>query len=371
MRVLLWYWGRRGGGAQFALGLARALSLQPGLAVRLSLSAQLEGLEAFHALGVPMQIVETYRSRAGFLAALPHLPARRRALLTAAGEADVVLSAMTHLWTPLIAPALALGGHAFVPVVHDAMPHPGDANLFWDWRLGREVGAARAAVALSDSVAHALAARAPGLPLIRMALPALVTPSASKVPQDGPPTFVFFGRLRAYKGLDLLRDAWALFQPRHPDSRLLVMGEGDANACAPGLAALAGVTIKARWVAEHEIAALLGQATAVVLPYREASQSGVVPQALALGVPVVATPVGGLVEQVREGAGGVVATTVTATALADAMARVLAPGALPLLRAEARAAAAGATDWDGAAATLVDGLRTVMTSAPASGMLHA
>ena len=181
MRILLWYWGRRGGGAQFALGLARALALQPGVAVRLSLSAQLEGIEAFRALGLPLQTVETYRSRASFLAALPRLPARRRALLAAAGEADVVLSAMTHLWTPLIAPALAQAGYAFVPVVHDATPHPGDAGLFWDWRLGRELGAARAAVALSDSVAQALAARAPIRGSTCCAMPGLCSSLATPI----------------------------------------------------------------------------------------------------------------------------------------------------------------------------------------------
>ncbi len=358
MRLLLWYWGRRGGGAQFTLGLARALAARGDVALTLALSSGNELLAECRAIGCRLALTDTYASRAGFLRALPRIPAATRALAGLAQEADVVVSAMTHLWTPLIAPRLPA---PYVPVVHDARPHPGDPGLLWDWRLGAELRAARAVVALSDEVAAALHARAPALPCLRLGLPALPM-GTPRPPAEGPPCFVMFGRLRAYKGLDLLRDAFALLRQAHPEVRLRVVGQGDAEACAPGLSRLPGVTVEARWVAEGEIAALLGGATAVVLPYTEASQSGVVPQALALGVPVVATPVGGLREQVREGAGGVLAEAITPAALAHAMARVLEPGALPTLRESARTASAAAQDWPGEAARLVEGLRPLLSA---------
>jgi glycosyltransferase involved in cell wall biosynthesis len=355
MRLLLWYWGRRGGGAQFTLGLARAVAARGDVALTMALSSGNELLAECQAIGCPVVLTETYASRAGFLRALPRIPAATRALAGLAREADVVVSAMTHLWTPLIARHLPA---PYVPVVHDARPHPGDPGLLWDWRLDAELCAARAVVALSDAVAAELRTRAPALPCLRLALPALHGGTAPA--PVGAPCFVVFGRLRAYKGLDLLRDAFALLRETHPDARLRVVGEGDAEACAPGLSRLPGVTVEARWVAEDEIPALLGTATAVVLPYTEASQSGVVPQALAFGIPVVATPVGGLREQVRAGAGGILADAATPDALARALARVLEPGALRRLRAEARAAGAAAQDWPGEAARLVKGLRPLL-----------
>ena len=91
--------------------------------------------------------------------------------------------------------------------------------------------------------------------------------------------FLFFGRVRAYKGLDLLRDAFAALRERHPGATLRVVGEGDVEGCAPGLSALPGVTVEPRWVPDGEMPALLSAARAVVLPYREASQSGVLPLA--------------------------------------------------------------------------------------------
>jgi glycosyltransferase involved in cell wall biosynthesis len=50
-------------------------------------------------------------------------------------------------------------------------------------------------------------------------------------------------------------------------------------------------------VPETEIGSLLGWSDALILPYREASQSGVAAAALAAGRPVIATRVGGLREQ--------------------------------------------------------------------------
>ncbi|MBU8537308.1 glycosyltransferase family 4 protein [Falsiroseomonas tokyonensis] len=361
MRILLWYWGRRGGGAQFTLGLAQALARRPGVTLSLSISRQGELLDGFRELSVSTDIVDTYRDLRGFATGLLRLPALTRRLQRSAAAADVVISGMTHVWTPLVAPALARAGRAFVPVVHDAAPHPGDFGWAWDWRLGRELDAARAAIALSDQVADALARRRPALPLIRMRLPALLAPAprqdALAAPPAGSLRLLFFGRFRRYKGLDLLRDAFRLLHQAHPGVTLRVVGEGDAEACAPGLGALPGVRLEQRWVAEAEIPALLAAADAVVLPYREASQSGIVPQALAMGVPVVAMPVGGLTEQLR--AGGLLAAAVTPAALAAALARLTDPAELARLRAEAREAGQAEADWDGQAEALLAGLARI------------
>jgi glycosyltransferase involved in cell wall biosynthesis len=191
-----------------------------------------------------------------------------------------------------------------------------------------------------------------------MPLPALLLGEAP-ARSPGAARFLFFGRFRAYKGLDLLRDAFALLYARHPEATLRVVGEGDAEACAPGLAALPGVTVESRWVPEVEIPALIAAADTVVLPYREASQSGVVPQALALGVPVVGPPVGGLAEQLGAG-GSLMLAEISAPALAAAMAATLDPAVAARLREEALAAGRAAADWDGASEALIRGLQRTL-----------
>ncbi|MBX6747910.1 MAG: glycosyltransferase, partial [Acetobacteraceae bacterium] len=294
MRILLWYWGRRGAGGQLTLALAEALARRQDVALALSLSRQADLRREMEALGLPMDAVDTFSGAAGFLLGTARVPLLARRLVRQARDfrADVVVSVMTHVWTPLVAPALRRAGIAFVPMVHDAEPHPGDQlGPFWEWRLGRELDAARCAIALSGAVAAALRARRPGLPVLRLPLGAHLPSEflrAAPVRQaGGGPEFLLFGRLRAYKGLDLLRDAFHLLRLRHPEARLRVVGEGDAEGLAPGLASLPGVRVESRWVAEAEIPALIAAADALVLPYREASQSGVVSLAHAMGVPVV------------------------------------------------------------------------------------
>jgi glycosyltransferase involved in cell wall biosynthesis len=352
MRPLLWYWGRRGGGAQFALCLAQAMAPE-GLA--LSVSRQGSLIEAFRAVAAPRQEVDTYESLGGFLRGFTRLPGLTRQLrhFAQAEGADVVISAMAHPWTPLVAPTLARAGLRYVPVVHDALPHPGDPAPLLRWRLDRELACASAAVALSETVATAIAARFPRLPLIRLPLGAHLPFGATTVEQRS--DFLFFGRIRAYKGLDLLRDAWALVAAARPQATLRIVGDGNLEAVAPGLAALPGVTVEQRWVTDEEMAAVIGSAHALVLPYREASQSGVLPIALALGVPAVATTVGGLGEQLRDEITGLQAPP-EPQALADALLRMLEPERRARLAAGAGAAGAALADWEQQAARLRAGI---------------
>ncbi|MBP0444398.1 glycosyltransferase family 4 protein [Roseomonas sp. SSH11] len=366
MRILLWYWGRRGGGAQFALCLARGLAGRPGVTLGLSLAGRNSLLPEMRALGVPLETIETFRGPAGAVLGLARLPGLRADLVRQAREmgADVVVSAMNHVWTPFVAPALRRAGISFVSMIHDAVPHPGDPALAWNWRLGRELDAATGVVTFSEPVERAIAARRPGLPILRLPLGAHLPAAATAAPGAPVADFLFFGRFRAYKGLDLLRDAFAALRSRHPGVTLRVVGEGDAEACAPGLSYLPGVTVEARWVSDDEMPTLIAAARSVVLPYREASQSGVLPIALALGVPVVATPVGGLSDQLEHGGSGLLAREASAPALAECMAKLLDPLCHAALSAGARAAGARLTDWDAQAGMLVRWLEDLRRTSP-------
>jgi glycosyltransferase involved in cell wall biosynthesis len=345
-RILLWHWGRKGAGPQMLLSLARALAPRADLA--LSISAQSDLLAETLRLDLPCDAVPTYVSAAGFVAGFARLPGLRRRLIRQAQthRADAVVSVMTHLWTPLVAPGLSSAGIAYLPLVHDAAPHPGDPAAFWSWRLRRELAAARFAFPLSEAVERQIRAVRPQLALRRMRLGAHLPPTALAAPRPrpaGPIRLLMFGRLRAYKGLDLLRDAWR----EVPEGRftLRIVGDGPAEQLAPGLGSMPGVVLEPRWVAEAEIPDLLASADALVLPYREASQSGVIPMAHALGLPVVATPAGGLAEQLRDGVDGVIAEAVSAPALARALLRLAEAGALERLGEGARAHGANLADW--------------------------
>ena len=61
-----------------------------------------------------------------------------------------------------------------------------------------------------------------------------------------------------------------------------------------------------RWIEDHEFQEILDNVDVVVLPYNEATQSGIIPLAFAFGKTVIATNVGALSEQVPDGTGFIV-----------------------------------------------------------------
>jgi glycosyltransferase involved in cell wall biosynthesis len=335
LRILVWYWGRAGAGPLYTLELLRSLAAQPGLKVAGSIAAGNALRAETEALDLPLDIVPTYDDRKSFALMTMQLPLIRRRFHHFLRERrfDLVLSTMNHLWTPLLVDGVAASGAAYVPVLHDAQPHPGEAQPLWRWRRQREVNAARHIITLSaavaDGVAHANRYPRHDISVIPYGIPDMAGAhhAPRRYPTAQPFRFLFFGRIMAYKGLTLLAEAYRLLraQTRQP-CELWIVGAGDLTPYQASLAGLPDCTIVNRWLSDAEITTHLNAADAVVLPYTEASQSGVTSQAYAAGLPVVVTPVGGLAEQVVPNQTGIIAAAATAEALAAAM--------LPMLDAQ-------------------------------------
>ncbi len=86
--------------------------------------------------------------------------------------------------------------------------------------------------------------------------------------------------------------------------RLVIAGDGDICPYKDKIEQLEDVTLVNRWIGENEIGEFFTHSDLVVLPYSSASQSGVIPIAAAYGLPVIATKVGGLSEQIEDGVSG-------------------------------------------------------------------
>jgi glycosyltransferase involved in cell wall biosynthesis len=125
-------------------------------------------------------------------------------------------------------------------------------------------------------------------------------------------TLLFFGLIRASKGLDLLVRALPFIADQVPDVRLVVAGDPiemvePVQKLARDLGAADRIDWRLRFIPEVEIPDLLEEATVVVLPYRTIESSGVLATALGHGRPVVVTAVGSLGDTVREFGAGMVA----------------------------------------------------------------
>jgi glycosyltransferase involved in cell wall biosynthesis len=121
-------------------------------------------------------------------------------------------------------------------------------------------------------------------------------------------TLLFFGLIRNYKGLDLLIDALSLLDDSY---QLLIAGESygpfekyqkqiDASP------AKKRIQILNRYINDKEVPVLFSAADTLVLPYKSATQSGVIPVAYHFETPIVATDVGGLKETVEKAQTGII-----------------------------------------------------------------
>lgn len=228
-----------------------------------------------------------------------------------------VVILMAHPWDLELTRAAKAAGFEVAQVIHDARSHPGD---MWPpaFAIRRRAGSADLTICLSQHVATELA---PYAHAIRVAPHPAEFYAASSEPKrrenDGDKLVMFVGRIRKYKGIELLWKAWQLVET--PNCRLVITGQGGL----PRLPVPSGVEIRNEWMSESDIEEVITQANLIVCPYTEASQSGIVPLAHAAGVPVVVTPVGGLIEQVTDGVNGLVAASLNPVDLAQAIDRAL------------------------------------------------
>lgn len=334
LNVHFTYWGRRGALSQFTLELARAASSSTDINASFSVSRQNECFADYAELGASLLPIDTFNSHAGALLNTWRIPAIRRELATHIRRARIaaVIELMPHVWSPFIMPAVQAAGIKYCVVVHDARPHPGDRTAWVKPLADSMIRRADTIFTLSTSVAHQLREHDTRL---SGKMKTLFHPNLQYGPRNAfsdtrpsePFRLLFLGRILPYKGLSLFIDTVAQLQAEGFHVEAGVFGEGDLSFHQERLQQINAEVVN-RWLSGEEIDAALKKFHAVVLSHIEASQSGVAAAAFGAGVPVIATPVGGLREQVIDGINGTLASSVSAPALAQAAKRLFLSPAL-------------------------------------------
>ncbi|MBR2135267.1 MAG: glycosyltransferase [Bacteroidales bacterium] len=135
---------------------------------------------------------------------------------------------------------------------------------------------------------------------------------------------LFFGLIREYKGLDLLLEAMTLLDGSYT---LVVAGECygsfdryrqiiDSERFAP---IRSNLILNDRYIPDKDVKVYFSAADLSVLPYRSATQSGISSISWNFDVPLITTPVGGLVESVGEAGTGLLAESISPEGIAQAI----------------------------------------------------
>jgi len=344
--VLVWHWGRHGAGPRFAVELAAGLAALPGIFAVLSLATDAEILRVAEPPECAFPVA-TYGGVPGLAWRVLTGPVLRRRVGRALEilRPDLAVCAMPAALDPFMLSVLRRHGVPSAVIAHDAVPHPGDHVLLRGLLERHVLRRADAIGTLSSHVAAQLAARPAlrGKKFLALSHPPFgFGPMPAPRAHGGPLRVLNFGRLRAYKGLQLLADALSCGTPEW-DVR--VVGQGPESPALAALRGLPGVRVENRWVPESEIPEVLGWADVVVLSHVAASQSGVAAAALGAGRFVVATEVGGIGAQLRD-MPGVILCPPEPVSLAAAL-RGVADAAIPS-RVDAAAA------WRAMAASLLE-----------------
>jgi glycosyltransferase involved in cell wall biosynthesis len=168
---------------------------------------------------------------------------------------------------------------------------------------------------------------------------------------------LFFGYIRRYKGLDLLLRAMPEIHER-TGARLVVLGEfyedrAPYDRIVTDLRLQDIVQMTGEYVPSEAVGPIFSACDATVLPYRSATQSGIIQVAYQLERPVICTRVGGLDEMLSDGATGLLVPPEDEAALVGAVRRYFDEGLEDRLVAGLRKEKAS-MGWDSLAGAIVE-----------------
>lgn len=236
-------------------------------------------------------------------------------------------------WMPFFAPSLGTvagrlrkRGARVISILDNLIPHekrPGDLALIC-YFLRRNDGF----IAMSKTVERDLKQFAPNARYVLKPHPiydhfgSTISAAEARAKLGLPPDkriVLFFGFIRDYKGLDTLIRAAAHLSD---DYCVVIAGEmyGDFakyEALIDEAQVRSRCKLFIRYIDDAEVPAFFSAAEVCVLPYKSATQSGIVQIAFNFNVPVIATDVGGLAEMIEEHATGLILRSQGPQALAE------------------------------------------------------
>jgi len=349
----------------FTYKLATALAARGDVNVYLSYNRNADISERLANIRVPSLCVTTYSNRIQVIIGLPKLLFISLLLrrFVAQNQIDVVFSTMGSLWQSLAVRLYTPSSVKYITSIHDPLSHPGDEHVIKRLLFRGDLTRADGVVVYSSTVADVLRSKTTldGKELIRTVHGIYGDVGhARTLSSNSTVVLGFFGRLVAYKGIDLLLEALDLLKESDPSRhyKLSIYGEGDRRLLSSAIDR-ADVSIHAGWVRDADVAAIIGNFDILVLPYTEASQSGPLSYAIGACIPVVVTPVGALPEQIEQGRFGTVAMSVSSEDIARAITLTADPNRYAAISRQMFESGRSEYSWDRVARDVVSGMRKV------------
>ncbi len=126
-----------------------------------------------------------------------------------------------------------------------------------------------------------------------------LNPSRKDLPEPEDATFLFFGRILQYKGLNIALKALEILIKKYPEAKMIIAGEGSIKTEMPMIQRLQNhLEIYNRRINDEALKKIMQRSLAVLAPYTHASASGMVTTSYAFCKPVIGSRIGGLIEMI-------------------------------------------------------------------------
>lgn len=237
---------------------------------------------------------------------------------------DVIHITMLH---PFLIPILPmLEKYPLIVTTHEVIPHPGDSVIVAKLTTLAKKRFATINFVHSNSIKEDLMRvgfNETNIKVVPHGDYSFLVKYANKNQAEEKNTILFFGRILDYKGLEYLIKGESLLSRDLTDFKIIIAGDGDLSKYQKMIKNKDNFEILNKFIPDEEIPILFQRSSVVVLPYIEASQSGIIPIAYAFRKPVVVTNVGNLSDVVIDGVTGYIVPPKDTDSLILAVSKIL------------------------------------------------
>ncbi|MCR4658418.1 MAG: glycosyltransferase family 4 protein, partial [Lachnospiraceae bacterium] len=286
-RIIVNYIGRTGGGASYSYEMTKGL-IENGSKVTAIIPEGISNLDKWKELPFEeLYIIKTYSDKKSFVIGtlrflfIDQWKLRKKLKKK---EYDFCYIPMIQLWTFLVNKVLKRGT-PIVATLHDPIPHSGSLKLVEYFTVNKWVAAkADKLIILTekflDEVCRIYRKNKNQIRVIPHGIFDYSQYDNGQIIERDPNNynFLFFGRIEKYKGIQLLLEAYNRLENERDDVSLYIVGKGSIVEYRAELEKCRNLTLVNRFVDDCEVSSFFrGERIITVLPYIDASQSGVAP----------------------------------------------------------------------------------------------
>lgn len=311
--ILINYIGTKGAGPEYSLEMTKAL-INTEYNIYAVVSDKMENLEEWKKIALTKLIIlEGYTNRISFLLFMVKF------FFSSKFKTEFINIKVDYIYVPMIQPATSLVNNFFkkskkIITLHDPIPHRG-SNPIINFIRERVNKQSDLLIILSNTFKsycmNKYSKSQNEIVVIPHAMFDYEKYSLNKtdtnIHNNDMINFLFFGRITDYKGLEILGQAYSKLEKEYSNITLTIAGDGDFKKYKSYYLGLKNFNLINNWIKDSEVSTFFkGKKVVTVLPYKDGTQSGIIPIAMFFRSLVVGSNVGGIEEQITEGKTGVI-----------------------------------------------------------------